>query len=123
MLKREKKTSVRGDYKRTWMSEDYLELIVWYEKSNAIHGFQLCYDKPDQERALTWLKDRGFSHTHVDSGEEVPEANRTPILLPDATFPMEKVTREFRLRSAQLPKSLRNFVLTRLKQFAAKQRT
>ena len=104
------------------MSDDYLDLIVWYERSNAIRGFQLCYGKPQQERALTWLKNRGFAHTQIDSGEDNPEANRTPILLPDGSFPQEQVTREFRQRSQQLPKSLRNFVLTRLRQFAAKQK-
>ena len=123
MLKREKRKSVRDDYKRTWMSDDYLDLIVWYETSNAIHGFQLCYGKPDDERALTWLKNRGFGHTKIDSGEDAPEANRTPILLPDGTFPHEQVTREFRLRSEQLPKSLRSFVLAKLKQFASKQKS
>ena len=104
------------------MSDDYLDLIVWYERSNAIRGFQLCYGKPQQERALTWLKNRGFTHTQIDSGEENPEANRTPILLPDGSFPTEQVTREFGQRSEQLPKSLRNFVLTRLRQFAAKRK-
>src|SRR3954468_1270843 len=31
VLAREKKTKVRGDYKRGWMSDDYCDLIVWYE--------------------------------------------------------------------------------------------
>ena len=119
MLTKENKVKVRGDYRRSWMSDDYFDLIVWYEPSNAIHGFQLCYDKPDSEHALTWLKTRGFVHAKIDSGEDDPEANRTPILLPDGTFPTAEVTREFDQRSKQLPKSLRNFVLAKLKQFAA----
>ena len=122
MLTKEKKAKVRGDYRRSWMSDDYFDLIVWYEPSNAIHGFELCYGKPS-ERALTWLKDRGFSHSKIDSGEEAPEANRTPILLPDGSFPTEQVTREFRERSRRLSKSLRNFVLAKLKQFATRQKS
>jgi hypothetical protein len=122
VLTKERKTKVPGDYSGSWMSDEYLDLTVWYERSNAVRGFQLCYGKPQQERALTWLKNRGFAHAEVDSGEENPEANRTPILLPDGSFPQEQVTREFRQRSQQLPKSLRNFVLTRLRQFAAKQK-
>ena len=39
MLTKENKVKVRGDYRRSWMSDDYLDLIVWYEPSNAIHGF------------------------------------------------------------------------------------
>ena len=122
MLIKEKKVKVRGDYRRSWMSDDYLDLIVWYEPSNAIHGFQLCYGKPEDERALTWLKDRGFAHTRIDSGEQDPFANRTPILLPDGSFPNRMIGDEFRKRSAKLPKALRNFVLSKLKQFSAKEK-
>jgi len=122
MLSREKRQAVRSDYKRTWMSDDYFDLIVWYKPSNAIHGFQLCYGKPDCERAFTWLSHSGFTHSQIDSGEEEPEANRTPILLPDGSFPIAEVSREFTRRSEQLPKSLRNFVMAKLKQFAATQK-
>jgi hypothetical protein len=122
MLAREKKTPIRGDYKRSWMSDEYFDLVVWYERSNAIHGFQLCYDKPRWERALTWMADRGFTHAVIESGEEDPQANRTPVLVPDGSFPADSVTREFRARSGGLPKSLRNFVLAKLKQFVSKRK-
>jgi hypothetical protein len=65
------KKAVRGDYDRRWLSDDFFDLIVWYRPDDTIHGFQLCYDKPYWERALTWLSDRGFSHMEVDSGEQV----------------------------------------------------
>lgn len=87
ILAKGKKVKVPGDSRRRWMADDYFDLIVWYEPSNAIHGFQLCYGKPVQERALTWLKPRGFSHSKIDSGDEDPGANRTPILLSDGSFP------------------------------------
>ena len=122
MLDRETKRNIRGDYKRSWMSDEYFDLIVWYERSNAIHGFQLCYGKPYQERALTWLVRRGFTHTDIDSGEDTPERNCTPILVPDGSFPAAEVKREFGSRSGQLPKSLRNFVLAKIEQFVSKRK-
>lgn len=121
MLARTKKTKIRGDYKRSWMSDDYFDLIVWYERSNAIHGFQLCYGKPQWERALTWLVDRGFTHMKVDTGEEEAAMwNASPILVPDGLFPGTEVTREFRRRSSQLPRAMRNFVMAKVKQFVDK---
>jgi hypothetical protein len=121
MLTQTKKKKVRGDYNRRWMSDDYFDLIVWYERSNAIHGFQLCYGKPRWERALTWLVDRGFTHMEVDTGEAGEEKwNASPILVPDGSFPAPEVRQEFCQRSTKLPKSLRNFVLAKLTQFAAK---
>jgi hypothetical protein len=122
MLAREKKRAVHGDYKRCWMADDYFDLIVWYEPGNAIHGFQLCYGKPESERALTWLRDRGFAHSRIDDGETDPDFNRTPILLPDGSFPTMEVTRQFRQRSGKLPKALRNFVLAKVKQFPGKEK-
>ena len=40
------KRPVPGDYDRTWLSDEYFDLIVWHTSTGAVHGFQLCYDKP-----------------------------------------------------------------------------
>ncbi len=121
VLAREKKVKPSGDYKRSWMSDDYFDLIVWYEASNAIYGFQLCYDKPESEHALTWLKDRGFMHHQIDSGEDAAEWNLSPILIADGVFPADKVIAEFGRRGIELPKALRNFVTSKLRKFAKQQ--
>jgi hypothetical protein len=46
MFDKAPKKSVRGDYDRRWLSDDYFDLIVWYTSDDTVHGFQLCYDKP-----------------------------------------------------------------------------
>ena len=46
MLDAAPKRHVHGDYDRRWLSDDYFDLIVWYTSTNTVHGFQLCYDKP-----------------------------------------------------------------------------
>ena len=89
VLKNSPRTPVEHDHDRRWIADEYFDLIVWYEAAGAIHGFQLCYDKPGRERALTWTRERGFSHTAIDSGESRPTANRTPILVPDGVFPAQ----------------------------------
>lgn len=98
---------VAHDLDRRWISDEYFDLIVWYESEDQIHGFQLCYDKPGRERALTWKRDRGFLHTAVDSGESKPTANRTPMLVADGVFPVEQVRSEFIARSNLLPAEIR----------------
>ena len=45
---------VPGDPRRRWFSSDDMDLIVWYDDSDAPIGFQLCYDKLRSERALRW---------------------------------------------------------------------
>ncbi len=108
---------VAHDLDRRWFSDDYFDLIVWYESEGQIHGFQLCYDKTGRERALTWSQERGFLHTAVDSGESKPTANRTPVLVTDGAFPFEQVRREFTTRSSLLPAEIRELVLVRVRDY------
>ena len=112
---------VAGDLDRRWMSDEYFDLIVWYEPGQQIHGFQLCYDKQKHERALTWTHDRGFLHTVIDDGESAPTANRTPILTVEGVFPAQQVRREFVARSASLPAEIRELVLARIDDYDHRQ--
>ncbi|MEA3213300.1 MAG: hypothetical protein QOE70_6357 [Chthoniobacter sp.] len=111
---------VAGDLPRRWMSDDYFDLVVWYEVDHTtIHGFQLCYGKPDHGQALTWIDGRGFSHTAIDSGEESPEANRTPVLSSArAPFPAAVVREAFLRRTESLDPTLRDLVLSRIHEYA-----
>jgi hypothetical protein len=111
------KKPVRGDYDRRWLSDDFFDLIIWYRPDDTIYGFQLCYDKPSWERALTWMSDRGFSHMQVDSGEQVYPPNQTPILVPDGSFPSDKVLHEFTRRGSALPLEVRQLVTDKISEF------
>src|SRR5262245_38223464 len=111
------KKSVRGDYDRRWLSDDFFDLIIWFRPDDTIYGFQLCYDKPHWERALTWTRDKGFSHLEVDSGEHVYPPNQTPILVPDGTFPGDMVLYEFTRRGTALPHEVRKLVTDKINEF------
>lgn len=117
MFDKASKKLVRGDYDRRWLSDDFFDLIIWYRRDDTIHGFQLCYDKPYWERALTWMSDRGFSHMEVDSGEHVYPPNQTSVLLPDGSFPAERVLREFAQRGSELPVQVRQLVTDKISEF------
>jgi hypothetical protein len=110
-------TSAKPDLDRRWIADDYFDLVVWYESDQKIHGFQLCYDKPGCECALTWTRERGFVHTAIDSGESTPTSNRTPILVEAGTFPFELVRNEFISRSQLLPVEIRELVLTGIQKY------
>jgi hypothetical protein len=116
MFDKAPKKAVLGDYDRQWLSDDYFDLVVWYTSSGAIHGFQLCYDKPQSERALTWISSGGFSHKRVDDGES-GWGNQTPILVPDGSFPADMVVAEFRRRGTALPAELRDLVLDKIDEY------
>ena len=117
MLANTPRKPVAGDRDRRWIADEYFDLIVWYDDEQTIHGFQLCYDKPGRERALTWTRAGGFQHTAIDSGESRPTVNRTPILIPDGAFPARDVRREFLARGTSLPPELRELVLARIAEY------
>ncbi len=120
MLSEQSTRPVPNDFPRRWLGDDYFDLIVWYEADSSFHGFQPCYDKPGQERALTWTPKRGFVHTGIDDGEQTPIANCTPILVPGGVFPAALVREQFLSRSMQIEGSIREFVLAKIQEFEAR---
>lgn len=78
---------IRGEPRRRWFASPTLDLIVWIGGDEAPVGFQLCYDKGDAERALTWRSPNLFSHMAVDSGENAGTSHKgSPLLVPDGNF-------------------------------------
>ncbi len=101
--------------RRRWFEDQGLDLIVWYDVGGAIHGFQICYlAGADGPRALTWRRGQGFLHDVVDEGDERPDKNLTPILIPDGRVPWKRITAEFERRAATLEPDLRSLILERL---------
>ena len=87
--------------------------MIWTGEDGQLFGFQLCYDKPGYERALTWTATAGFSHAAVD-GQSGPFSRVTPILIPAGMFPAELVQREFEQRSVKIDPQVRQFVLEKM---------
>jgi hypothetical protein len=109
----------KDDAKNQWFFDDEFDLIIWIDRDETISGFQLCYDKHGTERALTWKKASGYTHERVDSGEEDPTKNRTPILVSDGICPIQEITELFLLRSTEIDPSIRTFVEARLREYSA----
>ena len=53
----------------------------------------------------------------VDSGEDDPKVNRTPVLVPDGSFPADKVLAEFARRGRSLPDELQKLVREKIGEF------
>jgi hypothetical protein len=103
-----------GAGSRRWFEDQSYELVVWYLPGGSVEGFQILYYGKVAERALTWRKDGGFSHSRIDSGTESPMKNLAPILLPVGKVPWAQVVREFEESSAELEPDLREFIRGRL---------
>jgi hypothetical protein len=101
---------------RRWFSDDDFDLFVWFDGLGAISWFELCYDRSDVERALTWTHTRGYEHWRVSAGEATGmNYDMTPILVPDdSEFPKDRIIAAFVKAASTLEPTIRSFVLQRL---------
>ncbi len=110
--------------RRRWFESEGLDLVVWLDAAGGeVEGFQLCYDLGTGEHALTWRTDGGFSHTRVDSGDDVRPYKGSPVLEPDATVPWREITSLFEERSKTLEPPLEKLIRTRLQERARPKET
>jgi hypothetical protein len=103
-----------GRGSRRWFEDESYELVMWYLPDGSVEGFQILYYGRVAERALTWRKGEGFTHSRVDNGTESPMKNLAPILLPNGRIPWAQVVKEFEESSAELEPDLRAFIRQRL---------
>ena len=109
----------RGAGRRRWFESDGFDVVVWLNRGGHVTGFQFCYDLGDGDHALTWRKGSGFAHSSIDTGDDSPLANRSPVLQPDGEVPWTGIERLFRERSATMEPALRQLIHDRLAQRAA----
>jgi hypothetical protein len=96
---------------RKWFAGKALDLIVWFAPDKDIQGFQLCYSKGRDEHALTWWRDKGFSHDRIDDGEGRPDEQKmAPILVPDGSFDKQRLISALRENSGEIDRHLVDFV-------------
>ena len=81
-------------------------------------GFQLCYDKEREERALSWRRGEGFDHKRIDDGEVSGRMKMTPILVPDGTFDYTTIAARFRRESRKIDPEVREFVHKKLTSYS-----
>jgi hypothetical protein len=100
---------VAGERARRLFSDDDFDLILWNDADGSFAGFQLCYDKGHDERALTWKNGEGYTHDRVDAGEVVGKA-KTPILVADGIFPAHEISDRFSAASAAIDQNIAHFI-------------
>ena len=110
---------IDGEGFRRWFSDDYFDLIVWFDspQQNTITGFQLCYDKERGERALTWRRESGYTHDRIDDGERVPGPKESPVLMPDGVFERTPVVERLKREGAKVDQVLLQFVIQRIEEY------
>jgi hypothetical protein len=100
---------------RRWFTSTYFDLIVWYGVGNQIVGFELCYGKPNKERALCWMDGKGYAHFKVHDGEHEPLKHKmTPVYVADEIFDKDKVCQVFIMESKNIDKDVSDYVIEKI---------
>jgi hypothetical protein len=107
-------SQIPGQPRRRWFMDDFFDLVVWYDDENEICGFQLCYNKDEDERALTWRRQTSYTHYRVDDGETKPHSKSTPILVADGIFDNKVIADRFKQESKNVERLVSEFVLEKI---------
>lgn len=105
--------------KRRWFTDDYWDLFVWFRKDGSYSGFQLCYGKPDGERALTWMDESEPVHTGVSQsspGRTGAGNMEAALLVADGVFDVAAVAGRFWKESRGIDAEVRRYVIAKMKE-------
>lgn len=103
--------------RRRWFTDEQFDLILWYDSSDQLLGFQLCYDKPLSERAITWFASGTYTHAKVDDGESTFGTKETAVLVSDGVFDSKAVAERFESAAGTVDHEIVRFVIDRLKEY------
>ena len=96
--------------RRRWYQDEFFDLYTWHAPNGKLAGFQLCYDLPGRERAITWHRQHGFSHNRIDGGNTPGRMSGTPLLVAGARFPHRLVRERFIKHAATLDAATRKAI-------------
>jgi hypothetical protein len=108
-----------GKITKRWFGDSYFDLFVWIDETNTIVSFQLCYGKPLDEHALTWISPSIYYHQSVDDGENRPgKSKSTPVLLPDGMVDLPSILRRFADESKEIDPVVSEFIRQKILAFS-----
>ena len=105
---------IPGEPTRRWFNSEEMDLIVWQQNEDIL-GFQLCYDKTNNEKAVSWKQGLGLMHEDVNN-DDVRDGpyKGTPVLTQNEFYDLEKIKTDFIKYSEMLPDEVKSFILETL---------
>lgn len=109
-----KKLNTKNSPDQIWYCDDDCDVVVWTNSDLSPRGFQICYDKNGEEKALTFTHGE-FSHEMVDEGDDTPDVNHSPILDHEIPYDAKKILKEFEGKAQFMEKIYFDYIRENLK--------
>ena len=115
-------TQMPGQHARRWFNDEFLDLFVWQDDDGHITGFQLCFDKDTNERALLYSELDGYS-LHDVQGEESSLDMGSPVLARAAELPCPRLLALLAERGGGIDKRVLRYVTKKLEAYLMSRQT
>ena len=102
----------RGEPRKRWFTDSSMDLFVWFNDGDEIVSYHLTYNKPNDEKALTWSEEHGFSHFSVDDGARPGRHPASPLLVDDGVLKPIKIVAILNKNSDELEPSIVDFIVS-----------
>lgn len=102
---------------RRWFQNAFFDLYVWSDPAGELLGFQLCYDKPGEQRALRYSRKLGYQHEGVDQPEDKPGRSMSAIFVANGTLDTVELGARFAQDAGDLPAAIRAFIVSHLDKY------
>lgn len=103
---------------KCWFTDSDMDLFIWF-KNRAPVCFQLCYNKRQQERSVSWHIDNGFSHNLIRPKNRNAKYRIPATQSPEIAFDAMAIAREFLQASDHIDTMLADFIFSRLLEYPA----
>ncbi len=110
---------IPGEPRRRWFSDEDFDLIVWTDPEDQIIGFQPCYDRGTEQKALTWLKDDGYKHSRIDDDDNPGKMKASPVLKANGHFDREGIGRRFLENQADVSEKIADCVYDKIRRYGS----
>jgi hypothetical protein len=107
-----------GQPTRRWFNDELLDLFVWQDEGGRIVGFQLCFDKDADERALTYSEASGYLLEDVQAEASSLDMG-SPVLANVSTLPFPRLLAQFAERGAGIDSRVLRYVTEKLEAYAS----
>jgi hypothetical protein len=102
----------RDEPRKRWFSSHSMDLFIWFDGDDRIVSFQFTYDKPHDEKALTWSREEGLAHMGVDDGSRSGKHPGSPLFVLDGAVSPGKIISMLLENAGELDPSIENFIVS-----------